>query len=371
MRQEVEIGSDGEKHKGRLLKVLHLPDWSSGNPYQNLLVESLQQLGSQPVLADFPRGRFPLNRAVKQAADVQVLHLHWINDLIAPILWSKSSAARFAKLVLLAADVLLVRMRGISVVWTIHNMVAHETPDRSTELLARRVLSHVCTHVILHSDRAKQRVEDAYRVKLSGKCTIIPHGNYDGCYPFSASRRLELQRQLGVDEQSVVILFFGAIRPYKGVRRLIEAFGLTSALNLRLIVAGRPMTTQFGDEIISLAKQDRRVSVLLDFVVTEDVAALFSLADAVALPFENTLTSGSVTLAQTMGKPLLLPEEARVLGDTISDCALFFDSRAALVRTLSSLNRAQLITMGMSAKAHSDAMPWEKVAGLTDKVYRL
>ncbi len=349
--------------------VLILPDWRTRNPYQNLLVESLHRRGIEATLADFPDGPFPLNRATNRATNVSVLHLHWINDLIAPILWGRGRIKRFAKLALLIADVLTLRLRGISVVWTIHNLVAHESPNRLAELRIRSALARACSHVILHGERARQRVEAAYHTDLSQKCTIIPHGNYDGCYPFSKVRREELLSQFSLDSRNTVILFFGAIRPYKGVRQLIEAFSQTSNQDLRLIVAGYPSTEQFRDEIASLAQTDRRISLVLDFVAVQDVAALFSVADAVALPFENTLSSGSVTLAMTMGKPTLLPDEARMLDTVSDDCALFFDSSETLTSILSTLNKDKLLVMGKSAKALADAMPWDKVAKLTETAY--
>ncbi|AWI79765.1 hypothetical protein CEW87_10515 [Parazoarcus communis] len=365
-----ELAAPNETTRRRRLKVLVLPDWSEGNPYQNLLVESLQRRGAHLELADFPSGHFALNSAVNRAGKIRVLHLHWINELIAPIFWSKGRFALLAKLALLAADVLVVRLRGIAVIWTIHNLVAHETPNRNTELRARGVLARTCSHVILHSERARQRVEAAYRVKLPEKSTIIPHGNYDGCYPFSLERRAAFLQQLDIDEQSVVVLFFGAIRPYKGVPQLIKAFRQISTRNLRLIVAGRPNSKQFGDEITSLAQDDQRISLLLDFVASEDVAALFSLADVVALPFENTLTSGSVTLALTMGKPLLLPDEARVLDAVTEDCVLFYGSDETLAGTLRTLDKEGLGLMGRSARVLADGTPWGKVAELTEIVYR-
>ena len=350
-------------------RALHLPDWSKGNPYQNLLIKSLQLRGGGVELSDFPDGSFPLNRAMNRSGKLHVLHLHWINELIAPLFWGKGRIKLFGKLVLLVVDVLVVRLRGVKVVWTIHNLVAHESPNPAIELLARRLLARACSDVILHSEGARLRVEKTYGVDLSEKSTIIAHGNYDGCYPLAEEKRDEFIKLYNPDGKNIVILYFGAIRPYKGVSTLIETFRRTPSPNLRLIVAGRPHTEKIRDEVIALAEPDHRISLLLDFIPEEHVAALFKTAAIVAIPFENTLTSGSVALTLTMGKPLILPEDARVLGLVSDACSLFYDNEDSLKKTIENLDRISLEKMEKIATAISSSNPWDKVAKLTEMTY--
>ena len=238
-------------------RAIFIPDWSKGNPYQNMLKRALGELGIDVALRDPPAGFFPLNRIVNEEGRVAVLHLHWINDLVDAIIWSKSALRRSAKIALLKLDIALVRLRGVKVIWTIHNLVAHESKDPADEIRVRKAIATTCTHVILHSASALALVEKTYDVSLAGKASVIPHGNYDGCYPLEADSASRLRAKFGLDADDIVILFFGAIRPYKGMERLIEAFRFVENKNLRLLVAGKAESAAFGESLGNLASSGR------------------------------------------------------------------------------------------------------------------
>ncbi len=364
----MELGSG--RHASRAgMKVLFMPDWAKENPYQDLLARELREIGVDVSLANYPDGWFPLNRSIRKFGPLAAIHLHWITPLIAPILWSMNPLARSAKLALLLLDVLLVRMRGIKVIWTVHNLVAHESPDKKLEIGVRRWLAISCSRLIIHSTHALQRIEAAYERNLSCRSTVIPHGNYDGCYPCSEVRQQTLAGQLNPDGHRLVVLFFGAIRPYKGVQTLIRAFRAAHAPNLHLVVAGRPISPVLAQEITGLAAGNPRITLMLDYVPTEDVAPLFAAADVVALPLDEALTSGSVVLSMTMGRSVLLPEEERALDIVDDQCADFFSSETHLTEKLESLSKDVLRAKGVAARQAADTLRWKDIATRTRGTY--
>ena len=75
--------------KKEKLQVLHVPNWSENNPYQHLLLKSLEK-DCRVSLTDFPDGLTPFSDLVKKNPGVSVIHIHWITDLISRISWSKS-----------------------------------------------------------------------------------------------------------------------------------------------------------------------------------------------------------------------------------------------------------------------------------------
>ena len=111
-----------------------LPDWRGGNPYQNLLNDAVQAQGDEVAFSDFPDAILPLQAVLRSHPGVQVLHLHWVNSLIAPAVWASSPLKRWIRRALLKLDLMLTRLRGVRVVWTVHNFTAHESQDAGAEL---------------------------------------------------------------------------------------------------------------------------------------------------------------------------------------------------------------------------------------------
>lgn len=350
--------------------VVLLPDWSRNNPYQRLLTGALSARGMRVSLGGIPEGCFALNRVVCIGSDIDVVHLHWVNDLIRPIYWSPSPSRQMLKRLLFMLDVWLLRLRGVAVVWTVHNLLAHESQDAEAEIKVRRSLARTCSLIILHSQGALRRIEKTYRLRSLENCNVIPHGNYDGCYPANPRRAAALRECCRIDAGTVVILCFGAIRPYKGIGKLLEVLQCVDRSDLRVIVAGKPIDGALAEEMRRRAAADPRISLFLEHVPTEDVSSFFEVADIVATPFENTLTSGSVILALTMGRPLLLPAEAEVLDAVNDGCALLYETPEALEHILRSLDRQVLARMRIEAARLASERRWDEVARRTEVAYQ-
>lgn len=351
--------------------ILFLPDWSKGNPYQEKLANALAGNGYRVRFADYPKGIFPLLKTVLANPDCHVLHLHWINSLVESVTWSGSSLKKRIKLMILGLDILLAKLSGVYIVWTIHNLVTHESANEKAEIEARRVIARGAARLLLHSNSALKLVELTYGLPLSHKATIAPHGNYDGCYPESSDAKNSLAATLNIEESHTVVLFFGAIRRYKGLETLLNSFAATTNPSLRLIIAGACSDPELIELISTYAKNDSRILPQIRFIRDNEVQPFFDLADVVALPFERTLTSGSATLACTMGRPLLVPDDAKVLDIVNSTNALFFDSEATLTARLQTLDKAKLKEWRKSARNAVDCYSWEKVSEMVASTYAI
>lgn len=353
-------------------KVLCLPDWRESNPYQSLLQQSMGALGLRVDFAGIPGGTFPLLRSWWRAGRPKVVHLHWSNELIGPCIWPRSKLVRDIRRRLMVLDVWILKRLGVQVVWTIHNLVAHESAGRELEFSARRALARVVDRVIVHSSGALRQIRQAYAGDdlPDHRVAVIPHGNYDGCYPPNPAFKSELSARWGLGPETTTILFFGAIRPYKGLERLLSAFSQTQRPDLKLIVAGRPSDATVRELVESAIRQDPRIVALLDFIADEQVAPLFELADVVAIPFERALTSGSAVLAMTFGKALILPELARELEFAAEDGCQFFKGDEEIPTILESLSPPRLKAMGLANRRMAQGRNWSAVARQTASAYR-
>jgi len=355
------------------LRALHLPDWREGNPYQRLLADGLQSHGVSVTFAQFGSGPWRLVRSWWRAGRPQVVHLHWVNELIGPAVWPRHAAFRAVRRALLKAEILALRVAGTRVVWTIHNLVAHESAHREQELAARAALAAVVSGLIVHSEGAQRQTLAAYDAMHWRRelISVIPHGNYDGCYAPDLAQRDDLAQRWGLDGDTTTILFFGAIRPYKGLESLLRAFQASHRADLRLVVAGHPANEVIRAMVEDAAAQDRRIFPLLQFVPEAAVAPLFDLADVVVIPFERALTSGSAVLAMTFGKALVLPRFARELAFAADEGCVYFDGEAELVKALEGLSRERLHEMGRANRLLADQRAWSAVAARTLAVYRI
>jgi len=343
-------------------QVLFVPDWRKGNPYLDLLADGVRTTGLTVGFADYPESELPLLALAREHPSVRVIHMHWINLRLQRIFWSDHAIKVYVRYALLMLDVMLVRLRGVKVIWTVHNLLSHESVSPQREILARRALARVVSRLVFHSHEARQAVEQLLSKRLKNQSAVVPHGNYIGMYPDNPGRAQQLREQFGLQAGDTVLLFFGALRRYKGISQLLAAFQANHNPRLRLILAGRPHEEDLAEDIQKAAAADSRISAYLGFIPDADVSPLYAVSNLVTTPFERTLTSGSVILALSQGKAVLLPEEAKVLGLPDTRGVLFFNGGVGLVSALDALPaRAQLQAMGQINFEIAKTLDWPSI----------
>ena len=139
------------------------------------------------------------------------------------------------------------------------------------------------------------------------RSVVIPHG------PFTVARPPAALRTPGDGDGPRELLFFGKIRPYKGVDILLRAFAaLPPEFDAHLTVVGECGDKALRDELADLADAAGRsghpVTLRLDRVPEPEVTRLLEQADAMVLPYRHITTSGSGVLALCHGRPLVMPD---------------------------------------------------------------
>jgi glycosyltransferase involved in cell wall biosynthesis len=110
-----------------------------------------------------------------------------------------------------------------------------------------------------------------------------------------------------MDEQ--VLLFFGIVRPYKGLRYLLEAVKIlcSSCPKIHLIVAGEFWEPKsLYDQLIENLELRDHVSIYNYYIPNEEVPVFFSAADLFVAPYVNGTQSGAIKLALGYGLPVVL-----------------------------------------------------------------
>ena len=179
-------------------------------------------------------------------------------------------------------------------VLTAHDVLPKE--PRPGQLAATRRLLRRMDAVVVHSEHGAARLREEAGVDPQ-RVHVIPHGAFDYLTRQPEERPLpdELARVEGP-----VVLFFGLLRPYKGIDVLLEAFRSIEAAELWVVGNPRmpmgPLHDAAGPNVRFVER----------FVTDAEIPAYFRRADLVVLPYRQIDQSGVLYTALAFGRPLVL-----------------------------------------------------------------
>lgn len=194
------------------------------------------------------------------------------------------------------------RRAGARVVFVCHNAWPHEGFPLA-EALTRLALRTAHSLVALSDSVASE----LRHLLPNASVRVLPHP------PFSVLEQLpespsDIWRQrIGTPPDAKIVLFFGNVRPYKGLRDLVDAFPqVRASTNAVLLVAGTFLESiaDYRARIEELGLGDS-VRLFDEYVPNEQVASLFELSDLVVLPYRSASQSGVIPLAATFRKPVV------------------------------------------------------------------
>lgn len=349
------------------LRVLHFPDWRSGNPYQQLLADALERRGVEVAFTTYNGALLPLWRNLRRHG-ADVLHVHWIADIVGS---NEANPLKYAlKQILFRVDVALVRLLlGSRIVWTVHNLTAHENRRPGGDRRARRFLARRAGGLLVHCLAAKEMVVDAYGVP-SGRVTVAQLGHFIDAYPNEAGRD-DSRRRLGIPADRFVFLHLGSIRPYKGIEALLDSFDRLRYPRKFLVVAGSGSDPRYVQEIQGRAHSQ---DVLFDgrFIPPAELQFYFRAADAVVLPFRDVLTSASLVLAMGFGRMVIAPRLGCIPDHADATGCILYDPGppAALDEALAQALDRDVDACGKHNLARARTLDWEAMADHTAGIYR-
>jgi beta-1,4-mannosyltransferase len=248
------------------------------NPYLVMLAESIAQQDDAAVRT------FSWTSALLRPYDV--FHVHWPEILVSgngPL----KTVVRQALTVALLARLAITRT---PLVRTLHNL---ELPQGLTHIqtrLLRLMERRTDLWIHLNEDTPADPARDH---------EVILHGHYRDWY----------RRYPQPDAEPGQVGYFGLIRRYKGVDRLLRAFAAMPA-EATLSVGGRPSSAELARGLEDLAAGDPRISLDLRFLTDAEVVGLVRSSEIVVLPYREMHNSGGALTTLSLGRPVLLPANA-------------------------------------------------------------
>jgi glycosyltransferase involved in cell wall biosynthesis len=294
---------------------VHVVDPSAYTPpYDHALCSALARRG---VAVELVTSRFPYGE-VPSPDGYTVRELFYRHARGAP----GSRARRAAKLISHVPDMLryrraaraadVVHFQWLSVQWvdahllprepvvlTAHDLLPRE--PRPGQARAQRRLYDAVDAIVAHSEYGRRQLIEQLGI-AADKVHVIHHGAFTHLVAQPDERPLP-DELAGVDRP--VVLFFGLIRPYKGVEVLLDAWRGVSGAELWIV--GRP---RIPVEPLRAAAPPG-VRFVPRFVSDPELPAYFRRADVVVLPYTRTERfdfSGVLATALAFGKPVVVSD---------------------------------------------------------------
>lgn len=238
-----------------------------------------------------------------------------------------------------------------------HNILEHEK-NWMKIFISKCVLSRG-DYFIVHSKEEKERL-----FKATGKTQVMVnfHPTYEALNPGQIQKE-EAREKLGVTEDNI-ILFFGFVREYKGLKYLLEAMpDILKKIDARLVIAG-----EFWDDknhylkLINKLNLENNVTIIDKYIPMEETPYIFYAADIVCLPYISVAGSGLVQLAFGFNKPVVV-SRIGALSEVVRDKETGFlvspenphDIAEAVVSFFTDCNRDEMIE---SIKKNKEKFSW-------------
>lgn len=240
-------------------------------------------------------------------------------------------------------------------------------PSRSQLATARRLFGRMDA-IVAHSEHGAARLRDELGLDR-GRIRVIPHGAFDYLTRLPEEKPLPAELE---GAEGPVILFFGLLRPYKGLDTLLEAFREIEGAELWIV--GNPRMDV--EPLRRLADEAKgRVRFVTRFVEDAEIPSIFRRADLVVLPYRDAEHSGVLYTGLAFGKAMVLSAVGGFPEVAASGAARLVDPEdpAALATALSDLVTDEQARTELTASALAAAAgpySWDAIARQTTDLYQ-
>ena len=187
-------------------------------------------------------------------------------------------------------------------VMTVHDPYQHPGLPFTQKVyqdVMQRIFVRKANKLIVHGSLLKNQVLERYYKKTYENVVVMPHGDFT---------ILKYWDKDGKSNKKVSkikkILFFGYIRPNKGLEYLIKAepFIRNHLSNYRIIVAGKCGAFDRYEKYI---EPDAKIKIINEYIPNKEVPKYFRDASVVVLPYISATQTGIIPLAYSFGKPVI------------------------------------------------------------------
>jgi beta-1,4-mannosyltransferase len=181
-----------------------------------------------------------------------------------------------------------LRLQRKALVRTLHDLAPYDPPSRLQRAVLRLFDRWTTLWITL---------TDLTPPPRPGPTVVALHGHYRDWYA-------------GTPREDPVpgrILHFGLIRRYKGTEALLSAFSELHDDSVTLRIVGHAQDREVLTTIERACRKDPRISAIDQYVPDTQLARELTESQLVVLPFDRLTNSGSLMLALSLDRPVLVP----------------------------------------------------------------
>lgn len=284
---------------GKLCVALD-PYQSSKNTYISILKNNIPddiEIVPLPLLKELVGGQCAF----------QIAHVNWYENIDGRSF--KECLTAFSKKMLKLA---FLKMKGVKIIATLHNRFPHDCRCPGLTRTLIKSLVKKADYITVLCDESHNAVREmigsSRYEQVRSKIVKIAHPNYIGVYSDSGA---DIRKLHNIDKDDFVVMFFGAVKPYKNVELVLEAARrFEDRDNIKFFIVGGASNPDYKKEIEAKVKESGNVTAVLEFVPDCELVSMIKASDVLFLPYsvKSSLNSGTCILAFSLGKNVVCPE---------------------------------------------------------------
>lgn len=169
---------------------------------------------------------------------------------------------------------------------------------------------NIADAVIVHSNYAKEKLQQYFKKISTEKLHVIPLADYDTIHD-SHLTKSEARQWLNLPQHDFLVMFFGQIKKVKGLDVLIKAFAKFHQADAKLLIAGIPWKVDAKDYTDLVEKHGiiDHTMLHLNYHLPHTKPYYFRAADVIVLPYREIYSSGVLINAMNYGTPMITSDK--------------------------------------------------------------
>jgi len=276
-------------------------------------------------------------------------------------------------------NLLFVKILFGKVVLTVHDVNSFSNSSNSSNSsIICQLIYKLTDRIITHNEFSKSEILNV-NANLSPYISIVPHGNYTPFINIQYDKE-KSRAQLGIPNNSRVLLFFGMIKKVKGLEILLSALNDVVRQNpdVLLVIAGKPWKNDFSayQEIIDKNNLSEYILLHNKFIDQEDVEHYYCASDLVVLPYKKIYQSGVLMMTLSYERPALvsdLPPLKEVISDNENGFLFKTENISDLAAKLNGILSDEVLMEQVRVKGTKlikKKYDWVEIGRLTKQAYQ-
>ena len=252
----------------------------------------------------------------KNCPKLKIINLNWFESI-----YGNNLITVYLKYIRKKAIINAWKNKKIKIIYTMHNKLPHDTKYSN---LIKKFVVFLCKKsdaIIVMSNISFEYIKNELNLPEAIKKTYhIPLPRYSSNDDINT-----LTFNTQKDNNSLNLLFFGVVKPYKNIELLIQILNELQDKNIKLLICGKPINNDYGTHLNNLIK-NKNIKTNFSFLNDSELSEQIKNTDCIILPYDkkSSLNSGAAIHAFSLGKTVIAPKIGTIL-DMPEDSVFSYD----------------------------------------------